>query len=245
MASTQSYCTGEQCSLPSCLPACQPANHRYGNLYHQRQCFHPQGGWDAWPVAAVALLHAPLQLFRQPWPFGWWRCLHATWRVRPLTSCSCTATCGPPSRPLSQKPRTLVIFDDIQANQCLVHAQIPSLWCAHHPSSQERLRQRPQRQDHQPECHFHHHVQEPQSYVSDLPLGQAGVPKWQWPPKSCLPWCYDHKSPLLHGDWLSPGNLWEISPAQHPVLWWGLSWGTCLWTHLQALNRKVDLQCGI
>ena len=57
-ASTQSYCTGEQCSLPSCLPACQPANHRYGNLYHQRQCFHLQGGWNAWPVAAVALLHA-------------------------------------------------------------------------------------------------------------------------------------------------------------------------------------------
>ena len=110
-ASTQSYCTGEQCSLPSCLPACQPANHRYGNLYHQRQCFHLQGGWDAWPVAAVALLHAPIRLFRQHWPFGWWRCLRATWCVRPLTSCSCTATCGPPSRPLSQKPRTLVCLD--------------------------------------------------------------------------------------------------------------------------------------
>ena len=181
-ASTQSYCTGEQCSLPSCLPACQPANHRYGNLYHQQQCFHLQGGWDAWPVAAVALLHAPIQLFRQHWPFGWWRCLRATWCVRPLTSCSCTATCGPPSRPLSQKPRTLVIVDDIQANQCLVHAQIPSLWCVHHPSSQEHLRQRPQWQDHQPECQFHHPVQEPQPYVPDLPLGQAGVPKWQWPP---------------------------------------------------------------
>ena len=54
----------------------------------------------AWPVAAVALLHAPIWLFRQHWPFGWWRCLRATWCVRPLTSCSCTATCGPPSRPL-------------------------------------------------------------------------------------------------------------------------------------------------
>ena len=86
-------------------------------------------------------------------------------------------TCG-----WSQKPRTLVIVDDIQANQCLVHAQIPSLWCVHHPSSQEHLRQRPQRQDHQPECYFHHPVQEPQPYVPDLPLGQAGVPKWQWPP---------------------------------------------------------------
>ena len=129
-----------------------------------------------------ALLNAPTRLFRQHWPFGWWRCLRATWCVRPLTSCACTATCGPPSRPLSQKPRTLVIVDDIQANQCLVHAQIPSLWCVHHPSSQEHLRQRPQRQDHQPECHFHHPVQEPQPYVPDLPLGQAGVPKWQWPP---------------------------------------------------------------
>ena len=37
--------------------------------------------------------------------------------------------------------------------------------------------------------------------------------------------------------WLQPDNAWEISPAQQPISWWRLSWGTCLQARLLGLRR--------
>ena len=131
-----------------------------------------------------------------------------------------------------------------QPGEHLVHVQIPSLWHIHHPSCPERLWQRPQPQDHQPECHLHRPVQKPQGHVPGLLCGQAGVPRRQWSPDSRLPRRYDHEGPQLHGDWLQPSNTREILLAQHPVPRRGLSRCARLWTRLPALNGKADLSCG-
>ena len=60
----------------------------------------------------------------------------------------------------------------------------------------------------------------------------AAMAPWQLPsrtPQSCVP--------PATWSWLQPGNAWEMSPVQHPVSWWRLSWGTCLQARLLSLRR--------
>ena len=60
----------------------------------------------------------------------------------------------------------------------------------------------------------------------------AAMASWQLPfrtQQSCVP--------PATWSWLQPDNAWEISPAQHPISWWRLSWGTCLQARLLGLRR--------
>ena len=61
---------------------------------------------------------------------------------------------------------------------------------------------------------------------------KAAMASWQLPfrtQQSC--------APPATWSWLQPNNAWEISPAQHPISWWRLSWGTCLQARLLGLRR--------
>ena len=110
------------------------------------------------------------------------------------------------TKEIAMRPGTIVIMDDMQA----IHVCLVSAWfmCKsdHYDASLMYLVHNVSDKDHQP-----------QSQVPGVPLGQASVPRQQWPPDSCLPGRHGHAGPQLCDDWLQPDNAQVISHVQHPV----------------------------
>ena len=115
-----------------------------------------------------------------------------------------------------------------RSGECLVHVQITSLWYVHHPSGPERLWQRPQAQDHQPECHLHCSVQKPQDMSQVSYLDKQVYPGGN----GLLTAAYqDAMTARAHSYVVIDINR-TISPVQH------LCKGAHLWTRIPALRNR-------